>query len=159
MAIRPKVSFISGSEMATRRFTLEDQFAFAALSGDKDPLHLDPVAARRTMIGAVVVHGVHLLFVGAGLVGRVSAAGSGFRRLRVNFDRYVQINEEVSLIWQEEPGRIVGRLSGEAGITMRITLVSSDDTTDSGLARRLRRLYPVRAMTWQRLSIDLANCR
>ena len=88
MAIRPKVSFISGSEMATRRFTLEDQFAFAALSGDSNPLHLDPVAARRTMIGAVVVHGVHLLLWG---LDRLAAQRPlhGFRRLRVNFDRYV----------------------------------------------------------------------
>jgi len=44
----------------TRRFTLEDQTAFATLSGDWNPLHVDPIAARRTLFGAPVVHGAHL---------------------------------------------------------------------------------------------------
>ena len=32
---------------------------FARLSGDYNPLHVDPVAARRTLFGEPVVHGVH----------------------------------------------------------------------------------------------------
>lgn len=47
--------------MSTKSFTLHDQRAFAELSGDYNPLHLDPVAARRSMTGGCVVHGMHLL--------------------------------------------------------------------------------------------------
>ncbi len=43
----------------TRRFTAHDQKIFAAASGDYNPVHMDPVAARRTAAGACVVHGVH----------------------------------------------------------------------------------------------------
>ena len=43
----------------TRTFTLDDQLAFAALAGDFNPLHVDPLAARRLIFGEVVVHGVH----------------------------------------------------------------------------------------------------
>lgn len=40
-------------------FTLADQQAFARLSGDTNPMHLDPVFARRTQASAPVVHGIH----------------------------------------------------------------------------------------------------
>ena len=38
-----------------------DSAAFALLSGDYNPLHLDRIAARRTQFGDTVVHGIHLL--------------------------------------------------------------------------------------------------
>jgi len=47
--------------LAERIFTPADQRSFAALSGDFNPMHMDEVAARRTLFGAPVVHGVHLL--------------------------------------------------------------------------------------------------
>jgi acyl dehydratase len=46
---------------AGRTFTLADQLWFAALSGDRNPIHVDPVAARRTAAGQPVVHGIHTL--------------------------------------------------------------------------------------------------
>lgn len=39
------------------RFTTEDLERFAAASGDRNPLHLDPAFARRTPFGRPVVHG------------------------------------------------------------------------------------------------------
>jgi len=47
--------------MNDRRFTPDDQEAFAALSGDYNPVHVDPLQARRLLFGRPVVHGVHLL--------------------------------------------------------------------------------------------------
>jgi acyl dehydratase len=46
---------------APRRFTEMDQVRFARLSGDWNPIHMDPIVARRTHAGAPVVHGVHLM--------------------------------------------------------------------------------------------------
>ena len=40
--------------------TLDDSHEFAQLSGDFNPLHLDPVAARRSMFGGTVAHGMHV---------------------------------------------------------------------------------------------------
>jgi acyl dehydratase len=42
-------------------YTLEDQLAFAELSGDTNPLHTDPLVARRSLFGQLVVHGIHLI--------------------------------------------------------------------------------------------------
>lgn len=44
-----------------KTFTMADQSFFARLSGDFNPIHLDPLAARRTRAGDTVVHGVHML--------------------------------------------------------------------------------------------------
>lgn len=46
---------------AERVFTAADQEWFAAVSGDRNPMHMDAVAARRTMAGHPVVHGIHTL--------------------------------------------------------------------------------------------------
>lgn len=43
-------------------FTHQDQLNFAQLSGDYNPMHINPIAARRLMYGKQVVHGVHVLF-------------------------------------------------------------------------------------------------
>jgi len=47
--------------MTQRIFTSDDQLAFAKLSGDYNPLHLDAVLARRLLFGRQVVHGLHAL--------------------------------------------------------------------------------------------------
>lgn len=47
--------------LTSRTFTLDDQLKFAALTGDFNPIHMDPLAARRTQAGAPVVHGMHSL--------------------------------------------------------------------------------------------------
>src|SRR5262249_52941521 len=47
----------------TSRFAVSspDSDAFARLSGDFNPLHIDPTRARRLIFGAAVPHGVHVL--------------------------------------------------------------------------------------------------
>ena len=42
-----------------RAFDDEDQAAFAVLSGDANPLHVDGEAARRLMFDRPLVHGLH----------------------------------------------------------------------------------------------------
>lgn len=47
--------------LAQRRFTIADQELFASLSGDRNPMHMDALAARRTMASRPAVHGIHAL--------------------------------------------------------------------------------------------------
>lgn len=48
-------------KVPTRVFSLDDQKSFAQLAGDWNPIHLDPLAARRSPFGRVIVHGIHTL--------------------------------------------------------------------------------------------------
>jgi hypothetical protein len=52
---------MTDAPLASRTFTLDDQLAFARLSGDWNPMHLEANFARRTQAGAPVVHGIHTL--------------------------------------------------------------------------------------------------
>ena len=40
---------------------LGDSTRFAKLSADYNPLHINEIAARRTMFGSTVCHGIHIL--------------------------------------------------------------------------------------------------
>lgn len=82
--------------IATRSFSPEDQSDFAALSGDYNPIHLDPVAARRTQAGIPVVHGIHgLLWALDSLCGLWPM--ENLCHLKVRFDRFIPLDTQVSL--------------------------------------------------------------
>ncbi len=49
------------SNMNRRAIDISAQRDFARLSGDYNPIHIDPNAARRSLFGRPVVHGVHAL--------------------------------------------------------------------------------------------------
>lgn len=46
---------------ASRRITNDDVLAFAALTGDKHPIHYDDDYAKATRFGRPIVHGLHLM--------------------------------------------------------------------------------------------------
>jgi NAD(P)-dependent dehydrogenase (short-subunit alcohol dehydrogenase family) len=52
---------MTDAPLASRIFSLNDQTAFARLSSDWNPMHLDQAFARRSQVGAPVVHGIHNL--------------------------------------------------------------------------------------------------
>lgn len=98
-----------------RVFTLDDQEAFAAFSGDRNPMHVDPVAARRTQAGSCALHGVHA-FLWA--LEALAAAGFPLRRLvaaRVDFARFIALDRQVELALRSDGEDLLatGRLTAE----------------------------------------------
>ena len=77
--------------LASRTFTEADQIQFADVSGDRNPMHLDAVKARRTQAGLPVVHGVHLVLWALDVAVRKDVARSPMLRLRANFKRFVAV--------------------------------------------------------------------
>jgi len=90
---------------ARRTFSLEDQRAFARLSGDWNPLHVDPIAARRTMFEAPVVHGIHILLwaLEGWLTTRAPALPVAIASLKVAFRKPLMLDTEVALEVIDEP--------------------------------------------------------
>lgn len=90
-----------------RVFTLQDQEWFADCSGDFNPVHLDPVAARRELPGAPVVHGMHLMLWALDAYAYTRAAGD-FRivGLKCSFQNpvYLDIPVEIHMVFTCETG-------------------------------------------------------
>ncbi|MFI5360980.1 MAG: SDR family NAD(P)-dependent oxidoreductase [Elusimicrobiota bacterium] len=97
-AAGPRCALVSSGPM-TRIFSPRDQRAFATLSGDFNPIHVDPVAARRLLVGKPVVHGVHGLLwaLDRALAAALLAGPVKLTELRAAFRKAILVNEPVEL--------------------------------------------------------------
>jgi hypothetical protein len=103
--------------LGERRFGAMDQARFAALSGDRNPLHLDPVAARRTQAGAPAVHGMHAVLWGLETLAKAGLWTERFGTLRVRFRRFISLDRDVRLDLVRP------------GVPLRVVLVADGATT------------------------------
>ena len=83
--------------IAARRFSLEDQAWFARLSGDCNPMHLDPLAARRTQAGAPVVHGIHALLWALDAAAASGLSIAGVAQIKAQFSTFIPLGCDVAL--------------------------------------------------------------
>ena len=117
-----------GSLLLRRHFTPKLQKAFAQLSGDYNPLHVDPVAARRTLVGAQAVHGIHQVMVAMeGLLSWQKKAGeqspASLTGFTAQFQKPVEVGETVSFHagkTSPDAARITGKI--EEGTVCQIDL-------------------------------------
>lgn len=83
--------------LLTRCFTADDQEAFARLTGDRNPMHMDADAARRTQAGAPVVHGMHALLWALDALAAAGVPLGGLAEIKADFARFVHLGRPVSL--------------------------------------------------------------
>ncbi|MGA2534666.1 MAG: MaoC/PaaZ C-terminal domain-containing protein [Terracidiphilus sp.] len=107
--------------VASRRVSEELQQRFAACSGDRNPIHMDRLMARRTPAGLPVVHGVHtLLWALESLVGRGHIL-SPLIQIKVRFSNWAYLHElaQLSIPAAEltDPGSIEVRAAGTPLLT------------------------------------------
>lgn len=70
------------------------QEQFAALSGDRNPMHMDAVAARRTQAGMRVVHGIHTLLWALEMAVEAGYVPPPSLRVQAKFLKWVYLGEE-----------------------------------------------------------------
>ena len=70
------------------------QEKFATLCGDRNPMHMDPVAARRTQAGQQVVHGVHTLLWALDTLAASGQIISPLVRVKARFLKWVYLGDE-----------------------------------------------------------------
>lgn len=81
----------------TRRFTVADQINFAELSDDCNPIHMDPLAARRTQAGEQVVHGVHGFLWVLEKLADDGVALDHMNSVKVQFTKFIVVDQDVTL--------------------------------------------------------------
>ncbi len=81
----------------TRRFTSADVEAFAALSGDDNPIHLDEDAAASSRFGQRVVHGMLVAStISALIANRLPGRGTIYLEQSLRFLAPVHLDAEVT---------------------------------------------------------------
>ncbi|EDQ90064.1 uncharacterized protein MONBRDRAFT_36649 [Monosiga brevicollis MX1] len=94
----PTCLHVGQSIETTRSFSPEDVQAFAELSGDFNPLHLDADFAAKTRFGRPIVHGVLINGLLSGIMGaQLPGAGSIFLSQTLSFSAPLFVGEPVTV--------------------------------------------------------------
>lgn len=82
----------------SRTLSMDDVRAFADVTGDDNPIHIDEEAGRQSRFGRPVVHGVYILGLASKVLGRdFPGPGSIAVSLSADFLRPVPVGEEVTI--------------------------------------------------------------
>jgi NADP-dependent 3-hydroxy acid dehydrogenase YdfG len=84
--------------LAQKTFSMSDQRRFAVASGDRNPIHIDQLASRRTQAGAPVVHGMNLLLWALDSFAAARPNLAPLRSLSAHFKRQVYLNEPAGVV-------------------------------------------------------------
>ena len=93
-----------GRLLQSRIFTLKDQLDFAEFSGDKNPIHINSLEARRTIAGQCIVHGINSLLWALDMF--VSSTGVTVHSCKAKFQNSVFLNEIIDCFWNEESNKL-----------------------------------------------------
>jgi acyl dehydratase len=114
--------------LAEKCFTLDDQRRFALLSGDSNPLHLDVLAARRSLAGQPLVHGIHLLLWSLDALCRRRGPLATVAALRVRFENMVPVGvlaQAVLVDHRDDHSRLDLRIAGKTAVVIIVSFGSA----------------------------------
>jgi acyl dehydratase/NAD(P)-dependent dehydrogenase (short-subunit alcohol dehydrogenase family) len=83
--------------LASKTFDTNGQALFADLTGDFNPIHMDPIAARRTQAGTVVVHGIHAILWALDTLIELGVITEQINSVKVQFTNFIHVGRQVEL--------------------------------------------------------------
>lgn len=88
---------VGDTALLSKAFTEEEVFRFAAISGDKNPLHLDRDFGEASIFGQRIVHGMLVASLFSGLIGmKLPGEGSIYLGQSLTFKAPVAIGEQIT---------------------------------------------------------------
>lgn len=88
---------IGASASISKSFSEADVKQFAALSGDFNPIHIDPDYARTTMFGQRIVHGMLVSSLFSGLLAeKIPGPGAVYLGQTFKYQKPVFLDQEVT---------------------------------------------------------------
>ena len=128
-------------QIGEKTFTNEDQQLFARLSHDCNPMHMDPIAARRLITGRQVVHGIHVLLTALEFWQRDMSRQ--LTSIDCSFNNPVSVGEPVFFTLLDEPDQALTlEASVEGLVCARIALVPLSAATLAPAPGALAQIVP-----------------
>ena len=113
--------------IAERDFVGTDQESFASICGDRNPIHMDAVAARRTLVGFPVVHGVHALLWGLESLFRYRPDLTPIASIQAGFEKMIYVGDRVrAVLAQHDTQRLRVELLVEGIRAVRLEVALGD---------------------------------
>ncbi len=131
--------------LAHRAFCVADQERFADASGDRNPMHVDALKARRTQAGAPVVHGIHLLLWALDSLATAQPDLPPLRSIRAQFNKFVYLDESVEVVLSQQ-GSTQARLNIAVDdlVRSKVTIDFGEPVDDcAGLSTASRDVMPL----------------
>jgi acyl dehydratase len=114
-------------------FQMIDQKRFAEVSGDWNPMHKDPLVARRTQMGVPVVHGMHALLLCLDFYAQTPADLNPISAMNANFLNPIYAGDQVEFeVLRLNPLCLAASVKGIKVLTIEITFSSR---TKSGIIK------------------------
>ena len=113
---------IGDTHTFSRTITAEDVRKFAEVSGDDNPLHLDPEYAAGTPFGQPIVHGAFLLAVVSKVLGRdYPGHGAVAVSLSSRFLRPVPVGSEITV-----EVKVAEKIEARSHVRAKITVYNAE---------------------------------
>jgi acyl dehydratase len=121
--------------VAERDFVAADQERFAAACGDRNPIHMDAVAARRTLAGFPVVHGIHALLWSLDSLFRHFPKFRRIASIQVSFEKLIYVGDHVQAVLahhSERRLRVEMLVEGTRAVRLEMVLGDPQSNADTG---------------------------
>ena len=102
-----------------RDFSHQDQLNFASLSGDYNPIHIDPIAARRTIAGQRLVHGMHALLWA--LESLTEHHKQTAKVIKAEFIKPIFLNDVICCEWNSTKSQILLKVEDTILVKIKLT--------------------------------------